>query len=132
LLNYLHYVPKATARILNVAYSDAGDSYRASVVSFNGSSWGQVGGVPASTGMVSYLNLFNTNDVLYLSYEDCASGNSCKATVMKYQSSWTAEGAQISDRQILSNSLFIYNNMPYLAIQDRETAGTAGDFASVL
>jgi len=115
-----------------VAYSDAADSYRASVVRFNGSSWGQVGGVPASTGAASYLSLFNTNDVLYLSYEDCAPGNSCKATVMKYQSAWTAEGALISDRQILSNSLFIYNNMPYLAILDRETAGIAGDFASVL
>ncbi len=65
-----------------VAYTDDGNSYKASVMKFDNGNWKQVGDVGFSAGVASYTSLaFDSNNIPYVAYMD--GGNSNKASVMK-------------------------------------------------
>ncbi len=102
-----------------LAFSDAQNSYKATVVKFSGGSWVPVGNVGFSTGSVSNLNLQVDNGIPYIAFID--SGNSNKIVVMKYDgSSWTAlGGGPMSAGGSSYMSMYVYNGVPFVAYQDQ-------------
>jgi len=67
-----------------VAYRDGVNSYKATVMKFNGTSWENVGAAGFSAWGALYTFLaIDGNDTPYVAYTDW--GNSYKATVMKYE-----------------------------------------------
>jgi hypothetical protein len=76
-----------------VAYTDGGNSYKATVMKYSGSSWVTVGSAGFSAGEADGTSLaFDGSGKPYVAYEDV--GNSQKATVMKYNgSSWVTVGS---------------------------------------
>ena len=103
-----------------VAYMDGGNSYKATVMKFNGSAWEAVGLAGFSAGGVSYTSLdIDSNDTPYVAYAD--GGNSYKATVMKFNgSAWETVGlAGFSAGGVSYTSLDLdSNDVPYLAFAD--------------
>src|SRR5690606_9659060 len=66
-----------------VAYQDAGNSNKATVMKFDGSNWVTVGTAGFSAGDVFWNSLaFNSDNEPFIAYQD--EGNSYKATVMKF------------------------------------------------
>jgi hypothetical protein len=103
-----------------LAYADGGNSVKATVMKFNGSSWVVVGSAGFSAGATSYESLsFSPDGTPYVAYYDA--GNSNKATVMRFNgSSWEVVGtAGFSAGPALYDSLsFSPDGTPYLAYQD--------------
>lgn len=112
-----------------IAFVD-GVSSKATVWSYSTNTWGPLGQTTVSDGNANYLKLFNVGNKLYLSYADESNGN--KATIMKYDSSWSSVATGFSEHEILENSLYVYNNKPYLAFQDRLAADGSQDYASIM
>ena len=85
-----------------LAFMDYGTpDWRATVMRFDGTSWVTVGDAGFSAGHVLYLCLaFSPSGQPYVAYEDY--GNSLKATVMKYDSTFTG----INDHQPSQFSLY--------------------------
>ena len=79
--------------ILYVAYRDAVNSYKASVMKFNGTSWVQVGSAGFTAGQADEASLvFDSTDTPYVAYVDGA--NSYKTSVMKFNgTSWVQVGS---------------------------------------
>ena len=75
-----------------VAYTDKGNSYKATVMKFDGSNWVNVGTKGFSEGEVVYTSLaFSPSGEPYVAYRD--DGNSYKATVMKFDgTNWVNVG----------------------------------------
>ncbi len=74
-----------------VAYQDSGNSKKATVMKFNGSSWETVGTPGFSAGTADCISLVIHGNTPYVAYVD--GGNGGKATVMKYNgSSWETVG----------------------------------------
>ena len=65
-----------------IAYVDLANSYKATVMKFNGTSWENVGTAGFSAGAAFNTSLAIYNGVPYVAYRDVA--NPYKATVMKY------------------------------------------------
>ena len=101
-----------------VAYGDASNSDKATVMKYNGSAWEPVGDLGFSAGEVGYTSLYVYNGTPYVAYQDGA--NSYKATVMKYNgSAWETVGsAGFSDSYVYDTSLYVDNGTPYVAYQD--------------
>ncbi|MGV8118949.1 MAG: hypothetical protein AB2L14_04205 [Candidatus Xenobiia bacterium LiM19] len=140
----------AGSPILYVAYQDGGNNNKATVMQFDGTSWETVGTAGFSAGAINYTSLVVYDDsgtpVPYVAYQD--SGNSSKATVMKFTgSNWETVGtAGFSAGTAYYTSLAVYDDggtpVPYVAYQDSgnsskatvmkftgsnwETVGTAG------
>ena len=68
-----------------VAYQDAGNSGKATVMKFNGAAWEVVGIAGFSAGLAYYTSLAFDGSTPYVAYRDEA--NSDKATVMKLSTS---------------------------------------------
>ncbi len=66
-----------------IAYTDGGNSYKTSVMRFNGTSWEQVGAAGFSAGVADFISLaINSGGTPYIAYRD--GGNGQKASVMRY------------------------------------------------
>jgi uncharacterized repeat protein (TIGR02543 family) len=76
-----------------VVYIDEGNSYKATVMKYNGSSWENVGSAGFSSGSVESTSIaIDISSTPYVVYRDL--GNANKATVMKYNgSSWETVGS---------------------------------------
>ena len=103
-----------------VAYTDFGNSYKATVMKFDGSSWVNVGNAGFSAGIASYTSLaFSPSGESYVAYED--HGNSYKTTVMKFDgTSWENVGNAgfSSDMAEYINLAFSPSGIPYVAFID--------------
>ena len=114
-----------------VAYRDAANGSKATVMKYDGSGWVPVGSAGFSAGTASFTSLaLDSNDVPYVAYKDGANGN--KATVMKYDSGsgWVPVGsAGFSAGGAAYTSLALdSNNVPYVAYRDLAN----GDKATVM
>ncbi|MFG5775617.1 putative Ig domain-containing protein [Comamonas sp. J-3] len=117
-----------------VAYQDAGNGYKATVMRLNaaGTAWEAVGSAGFSAGQAYYTSLaFGADGQPYVAYGDMANGT--KATVMRLNAAgtaWEAVGsAGFSAGQAYYTSLaFGADGQPYVAYRD----GSRGDIASVM
>ncbi|MFC5470863.1 S-layer homology domain-containing protein [Cohnella suwonensis] len=109
-----------------VAYRDLGNSYKATVMKYDGTGttgWVPVGSAGFSAGMVNYMSLsIATDGTPYVAYMD--DGNSNKATVMKYDGTgttgWVTVGsAGFSAGSAYFTSLYVAaDGTPYVAYMD--------------
>ncbi|WP_261808006.1 fibronectin type III domain-containing protein [Paenibacillus sp. N3.4] len=106
-----------------VVYEDYGNSYKATVKKYNGSSWVTVGSAGFSAGTANFTSIAidssSGTPYPYVVYQD--SGNSNKATVMKYNgSSWVTVGsAGFSAGSAHYTSIAIDSSgTPYVVSQD--------------
>ena len=111
-----------------VAYEDGGNSNKATVMMYNGTSWVDVGSAGFSAaGGARYVSLaFSPSGQPYVAYEDY--GNSTKATVMMYNgTSWVNVGsAGFSAGEANATSLaFSPSGQPYVAYEDYAYGGNA-------
>lgn len=106
-----------------LAYQDGGNVYKATVMSFNGSSWNPVGAVGFSSGEAAYLSLALAAGVPYLAFQDM--GNGGKATVMKFDGvSWSPVGSvgfSTGSVEYVSLALDGYGT-PFVAYVDSSTS----------
>ncbi len=70
------------------AYTTSPD-FKASVIKFNGSSWGSVGSAQFTPG-ASHLSLYVDGDVPYLAFKDASASCGGKLNVMKFNAGWTS------------------------------------------
>ncbi len=104
-------------------YLDYGNSYKATVMKYNGSAWVLVGSAGFSAGRADYTNLvFAPDGTPYVAYAD--RGNGGKATVMKFSgSSWAAVGSAFSTAGAMYTSLaFAPDGTPYVAYSDSNSS----------
>lgn len=99
---------------------DLNDSYKATVMKFDGSVWVNVGSAGFSAGMASYTSLaFSPSGQPCVAYQDY--GISKKATVMKFDgTNWVTLGSPgFSSGEAISTSLvFSPSGKPYVAYID--------------
>ena len=103
-----------------VVYSDAGGSYEAMVMKYNGLAWEEVGttGTGFSDGEAWYTSLdFDSNNIPYVAYSD--DPNNEGATVMKYASTtdeWVnVGGTNFSNGVAYYTSITTYDDVLYVA-----------------
>ena len=113
-----------------VAFRDAWNDYKATVMRLNGASWQNVGNAGFSTGNVFGVSLaLDGSGTPYVAYQDGDSG--FRATVMKYSgSNWATVGPQgFSHRD--ANDLKIgklKNGRPFVTLRDSAERGSALQF----
>jgi hypothetical protein len=103
-----------------VAYQDAGNGYRVTVMRFNSTAWVPVGCIGFSAGEALFTAIaIDRNNTPYVAYQDIA--NNVRATVMKFNgSSWVPVGnpgfspSHVADTTIALDK----NNIPYIAYHD--------------
>ena len=103
-----------------VVYKDGGNSDKATVKKYNGTSWETVGSAGFSAGAAQYTNIaIDSSGTPYVVYKDSNNGN--KATVMKYNgTSWVTVGsAGFSAGRADSTSIaFDSSGTPYVVYMD--------------
>ncbi len=103
-----------------VVYDDGGNSSKATVMKFNGSSWEPVGSPGFSAGRATSVSIaLDSSGSPYVAYRD--GGNSGKATVMKFNgSSWEPVGSPgFSAGEVNHTSIAIDNRgTPYVVYGD--------------
>ena len=106
-----------------VAYRDAANNLKTTVMKFNGTTWVNVGAAGFSAGKVGSLDIslaFNpTNGEPYVAYSD--SGNSI-ITVMKFNgSNWINVGSAGFAQGLIFSTSLAFNNIgePYVSYGDR-------------
>ena len=106
-----------------VAYRDAANGQKATVMKFDGTNWVTVGTAGFSLGVVLYLSFaLDSLDTPYVAFQD--EGNGQKATVMKFDgTNWVTLG-NVSDSSGWHTSLAIDSaDIPYVGFWD----GTSGN-----
>ncbi|MDD4390849.1 MAG: S-layer homology domain-containing protein [Eubacteriales bacterium] len=107
-----------------VAYQDAGNSYRLTVMKYNGTAWEMVGG-PASESSPLYISIaIDSDGVPYVAYADW--GNSYKTTVKRYNgTAWEMVGGEpVSEGSAYHTSIAISGGgTPYVAYAATDTGG---------
>ncbi len=108
-----------------VVYSDGGNSYKATVKKFNGTSWELVGTAGFSVSTASYPSLAFNGTVPYVVYQD--GGNSYKATVQKFNgTSWELVGtAGFSAGSATYTGLAFNGTVPYVVYRDAGNSSKA-------
>lgn len=110
-----------------VAYQDSVNSYKATVMKFDGTNWVNVGTAGFSAGSIGGPSLaFSPNGEPYVAYQDNA--NSYKATVMKFDgTSWVNVGTVgFSAGPLSAPSLaFSPSGEPYVAYSDAANSNKA-------
>ncbi len=103
-----------------VAFRDNANSYKATVMKYNGSSWSVLGAAGFSAGTANEIDIaIDTNGVVYVAYQDYANNRS--ATVMKFDgTNWVTVGVA---GFTLANASYISlevdkNNVPHLAYRE--------------
>jgi len=104
-------------------FSEYGNSDKATVMKYDGSSWVNVGSAGFSAGGAGYISLaIDSNNTPYVAYQD--NGNGDKATVMKYTGSgatgWEyvgSAGFSTGTADFISFAI-APNNTPYIAFLD--------------
>jgi len=83
--------------VLYVAYRDADNGYKATVMKYDGTAWSTVGNSAFSAGNADYTSLYVYNGIPYVAYGDGGNGN--RATVMRFSKELKAVEASITDWQ---------------------------------
>jgi LPXTG-site transpeptidase (sortase) family protein len=101
-----------------VAYSDDANSFKATVMRFNGTSWETVGTAGFSAGAAEYSSLALEGSTPYVAYKD--GDKSGKSTVMNFNgTSWENVGlAGFSAGPANNTSLALDGSTPYVAYVD--------------
>ena len=112
-----------------VAYTDNANSFKATVMKYNGSAWVNVGSAGFSAGAVGSICIsINSSGTPYVAYRDC--GNGSNITVMRYDgSSWVNVGSAgfgAGKAEYVSLALSS-SDVPYVAYSDQAN----GDKATV-
>ncbi|WP_027085625.1 InlB B-repeat-containing protein [Cohnella panacarvi] len=104
-----------------VAYMDAGNSNKATVEKYDGSSWVTVGTPGFTSDIATHMSLYVYEGTPYLSFTKGTSPR--KAIVMKYDGSdWLEVGSGgVSEGDATTTSLYVYNGTPYLAYRDEQS-----------
>jgi hypothetical protein len=108
-----------------VAYNDATNGNKATVMKFDGSNWVTVGSAAFSASGAYSTSLAFDGSTPYVAYEDATNGY--KATVMKFDgSNWVTVGsAAFSAGAAYSISLAFDGSTPYVAYEDVANSGKA-------
>ncbi len=102
-----------------VAFKDAANSEKCTVMKYIGSSWVIVGSAGFSEGIArdQSIAIDQSNGHIYVAYSDAENGN--KTTVMKYSgSSWEVVGVVGFSAMAGYQSLVIDNGTPYVAFEE--------------
>ncbi len=113
-----------------VAYRDAANANKATVMKHDGSDWVTVGAAGFSAGQVRYTSIaIDDSNTPYVAYEDSA--NSSKATVMKFNgSNWVPVGsAGFSPGDASETSIAIHGNTPYVLYNYSDPASEESNLA---
>jgi hypothetical protein len=113
-----------------IAFKDAANGNRASVMKFNGSDWENVGTPGFSSGEAAHISFTVNNTVPYIAFEDKSeyqdkrgvTQETYTTTVMRFNgASWERVGDPgISYEQAEALSLSVYNGIPYIVYEDME------------
>jgi hypothetical protein len=105
-----------------VAFEDYEFYLKATVMKFDGTNWVNIGNGGFSASLAEYTSLaFSPSGQPYVAYEDAGTGDSSKATVMKFDgTNWVNDGnAGFSAGDAWYTSLaFSLSGQPYVAFQD--------------
>jgi Secretion system C-terminal sorting domain len=113
-----------------MGYEDGANSYKATVMRYNGINWVNVGNAGFSAGIIYRANLaFSQSGQPYILFSDEATSPSLKATVMKFDvTSWVNVGEEgFSAGMIQDNSLAFSpsDGQPYAGYSDETQGGRA-------
>lgn len=112
-----------------VVFSDVGNTYKASMMKYDGKSWGLVGSAGFSSDY-AYVNAIaiDNNDIPYFAYQDSDADD--LATVMKFNGSWITVGtAGFSDADAdYINFAIDTNNIPYVVYGGNANKATVMKF----
>jgi hypothetical protein len=115
------------ANVPYVAFKDATNSNKVSVMKYNGSNWVNVGAAGFSAGVVNYTHMAIDNaNVLYVAYSDVA--NADKLTVKKFNgSAWVTVGTVGFSAGSAGYGKIIIdaNNVPHVVYSDGNSSGKA-------
>jgi len=110
-----------------IGYQDQGNSNKATVMKFNGTSWATLGGAAASAGGCNFTSVaIDGSNNIYIAYQDSANSN--KGTVRKYNgSSWSAVGSAGFTSGTASNTSMAIDasNNIYVVYTDGANSGKA-------
>lgn len=108
-----------------VAFQDQGNSSKASVMRFNGTSWVNVGIAGFSAGAVGNSSLAFNGSTPYVSFMDFANGS--KTTVMRFDgANWVIVGSAGFSAGIAQYQSLAFNgSTPYVAFQDQANGAKA-------
>jgi sugar lactone lactonase YvrE len=113
-----------------VAYRDAGNGSKATVMEYNGGSWVTVGSAGFSANTATQESLaFSPNGTPYVAYDDF--GHSNKATVMEYSGTGTSGWVPVGSAGFSAGTAgyeslaFSPNGTPYVAYDDAFNGGKA-------
>lgn len=123
--NHVYYVSLAVSHdsIPYVAFEDAANNDKLTVMYYNGAGWVYVGGAPGiSAGKAVYVSMaLDLNDNPYVAYQDLSTGMNGKIVVQRFiNNKWSTigQGFSVGQANYISLKINPLTNLPAVAFQD--------------